>query len=80
MKKFCKDLKKNATKIINYGKKKKEMTPLKSEENKSYRKQKVCYIYQKHLVLKMKIKNAVMSEITVITLENVEKLLIISVI
>ena len=61
-------------------KKKKEMTPLKSEENKSYRKQKVCYIYQKHLVLKMKIKNAVMSEITVITLENVEKLLIISVI
>ena len=56
------------------------MTPLKSEENKLYRKQKVCYIYQKHLVLKMKIKNAVMSEITVITLENVEKLLIISVI
>ena len=56
------------------------MTPLKSEENKSYRKPEVCYIYQKHLVLIMKIKNAVTSEITVITLENVEKLLIISVI
>ena len=56
------------------------MTPLKSEENKSYHKPEVCYIYQKHLVLIMKIKNAVTSEITVITLENVEKLLIISVI
>ena len=37
MKKFCKDLKKNATKIINYGKKKKKkkMKTMKSEENKS---------------------------------------------
>ena len=42
MKKFCKDLKKHATKIINY--EKKEMMPLTYEENKSYKKQKVCYI------------------------------------
>ena len=42
MKNFCLDLKKHATKIINY--EKKEMIPLTYEENKSYKKQKVCYI------------------------------------
>ena len=42
MERFCKDLKEHATKIIDY--EKKEMIPLTDEENKSYRKQNVCYI------------------------------------
>ena len=42
MESFCKDLKKHATKIINF--EIKEMIPLTDEENKSYKKQKVCYI------------------------------------
>ena len=42
LEKFCKNLKEHATKIINY--EKTEMTPLTDEENKSYEKQKVCYI------------------------------------
>ena len=44
MKKFCKDLREHATKIINY--EKKDMIPLtKKEEN--HNKQKVCYICKK---------------------------------
>ena len=43
LKSFCKDLKEHRAKIINY--EKKEMIPLTDEENKSYKKQKVCYIY-----------------------------------
>ena len=42
MNNFCKDLKKYATKITSY--EENEMIPLTIEENKSYRKQKVCYI------------------------------------
>ena len=42
---FCKDLKKLATKIVNY--EKKEMILLTNKENKSYPKQKVCYICNK---------------------------------
>ena len=45
MEKFCKDLKEHATKIINY--QKKEMIPLTNKKSKSYKKQKVCYIYKK---------------------------------
>ena len=45
MKKFCKDLKKHASKIIDY--EKKEVMPLTYEEKKSYKKQKVCYICKK---------------------------------
>ena len=45
MKKFCEYLKEHATKIINY--EKKEIIPLTYEENKSYKKQKVCYICKK---------------------------------
>ena len=41
MESFCKDLKKHATKIINF--EIKEMIPITDEENKSYKKQKVCY-------------------------------------
>ena len=42
MESFCKGLKKHATKLINY--ERKEMIRLSDEENKSYKKQKVCYI------------------------------------
>ena len=42
MKSFCKNLKKHATKIINYEKKK--MIPLRDEENKSHNKQSLLYM------------------------------------
>ena len=49
MERFCKGLKDYTIKIINYEKKKKEMIPLKSEEKKLRRKQKVCYICKKRI-------------------------------
>ena len=45
MKKFCKDLREHATKIINY--QKKEMIPLTKKEEKKHNKQEVCYICRK---------------------------------
>ena len=45
MKKFCKDLREHATKIINY--EKKDMIPLTKKEEKSDNNQKVCYICKK---------------------------------
>ena len=45
MKKFCKDLREHATKIINYEKKK--VIPLTTEEKIHYHKQKICYICKK---------------------------------
>ena len=42
---FCKDLRNQAMKVINY--KKKEMISLTDEETKSYEKQKVSYICEK---------------------------------
>ena len=42
MKKFCKDLREHATKIINY--EKKYMIPLTKKEEENYNNQKVCYI------------------------------------
>ena len=45
MKKFCKDLREHATKIINYEKKK--MISLTKKEEENYNKQKVCYICKK---------------------------------
>ena len=45
MKKFCKDLRIHATKIINYEKKK--IIPLTPEEKINYNDQKVCYISKK---------------------------------
>ena len=42
MKKFCKDLREHATKIINYDKK--DMIPLKKKEEENHNNQKVCYI------------------------------------
>ena len=45
MKMFCKDLKDQALKIINY--EKKEMIPLTDEEKESYENQKICHICRK---------------------------------
>ena len=45
MKKFCKDLRKHATKTINY--EKKEMIPLTKKEEKNHNKQKFCHICRK---------------------------------
>ena len=45
MKIFCKDLKDQAMKIINY--EKKEMTPLTNEEKESYENQQICHICKK---------------------------------
>ena len=45
MKKFCKDLREQATKIINYEKKK--MIPLTKEEKIHYNEQEICYICKK---------------------------------
>ena len=45
MERFCKDLEEHAAKIISYIKK--EVIPLTDEENKSYKKQKECYICKK---------------------------------
>ena len=45
MKKFCKDLREHATKIINYEKKK--MIPLTTKGEIDYNKQKICYICKK---------------------------------
>ena len=45
IKKFCKDLKEHATRIINYEKKK--IIPLTKEEKINYNYQKVCYICKK---------------------------------
>ena len=42
---FCKDLKNQAKKIINY--EKKEMIPLTDKEKESYKNQKICHICEK---------------------------------
>ena len=47
MERFCKDLKENAMKIINY--KEKEMIPLTNKEHKSYEKQKGLLHIQKRI-------------------------------
>ena len=77
--KLCKDLKELATEIINY--EEKEMIPLTDKENKSYKKQKVCHICKKSFVMmkmrKMNLNYTEKSKIIIITLENLEKLLIV---
>ena len=45
MKKFCKDLREHATKIINY--EKRDMIPLTKKEEKNHNNQNVCYICKK---------------------------------
>ena len=45
MKRFCKDLKDHATKIIDF--KEKTMIPLTKEEEDNYNKENICHIYKK---------------------------------
>ena len=45
MKKFCKDLREHATKIINY--EKKDMIPLTKKEKENHNNQKIFYICKK---------------------------------
>ena len=82
MEKFCKDLREHAIKIINY--KEKEMIPVTSEGNEYYEMQKLCRKCKKKLVLiKMMKKHSNYTkklEIIVITLDNLEELLIVFVI
>ena len=52
MKKFSKDLREHASKIINYEKKK--MIPLTTEEKIYHNKQKICYICKKNLIIMRK--------------------------
>ena len=49
MKIFCKDLKDQAMKIINY--EKKEMIPLTNEEKETYENQKICHICEKEFCI-----------------------------
>ena len=69
--KFCKDLKELGTETINF--EEKEMIPLTKKEIKSYEKQKGCHICKKKFCYN---KNKKKSEIIVITMENLEELLI----
>ena len=48
MKRFCKDLREDATKIINC--EKKDMIPLTKKEEENYNNQKVCYICKKEFI------------------------------
>ena len=68
MKKFCKDLRKHATKINNC--EKEEMIPLTNEEKK-YIVSKKSFIYAKKNLVPM-IKNTIKSGIFVIIWENTE--------
>ena len=56
MERFSKELRDHAMKIINY--EEKEMIPLTDKENKSYEKQKVCYICKKEFSTDENDKNA----------------------
>ena len=79
---FCKDLRDQPMKIINYEKKK--IIPLTDEEKESYEKQRIFYICKKpvQLIKRMKknVNYTIKSEITTIIHENIEELPIVFVI
>ena len=60
--------------------KRKEMIPLTNVEKELHHKQKVCYVCKKGFSTDDDKKNIIKSEITVITLENIEELLMLFVI
>ena len=70
IKKYCKDLKEQAMKIMNY--EMKEMIPLTWEEEESYKNQKDCHICKKEFCIENR-----KSGISVIRQENIEELLIV---
>ena len=55
MKRFCKDLKEHATKIINC--EKKVMAPLTKEEEEDYNNQEFCYICKKEFIVDDKVRD-----------------------
>ena len=55
MKRFCKDLKDHATKIIDF--KKKDMIPLTKDEKDNYNKENICHICKKDFNNDMKVKD-----------------------
>ena len=57
MKKFCKDLREHATKIINY--EKKEMIPLTKKKRKNIISKKFVLYAEKNLIQMIKIKNTI---------------------
>ena len=77
-KKFSKDLKEHATKIINF--KEKDMIPLTDKEIKFYEEQEVCHICKKGFFYdkneKINLSYIKKLEIIVIVQENLEELLI----
>ena len=79
MESFCNDFRQHAIKIINS--EIKEMILLTSEESKSYKKQKVCYIYKKGFIADKNNKNnlnyTIKSEIIIITPEDLEEVVIV---
>ena len=79
MERFCKELRDHTTKIINYEEKK--MILLTDKENKSYEKQKVCYICKKEFNTdkndKSNLNHTTKYAIIIIILENIEELLIV---
>ena len=72
---FCKDLRDQAMKIINYEKKK--MIPLTDEEIESYEKQKVCYICEKEFNIDKNDENTLKKYHKVRDHRNLEESLII---
>ena len=62
---FCKDLKDQAMKLINY--EKKEVIPLTDKEKESHENQQICHICEKEF------SQIIKSEIIVIILENIEE-------
>ena len=74
IKQFCKNLRKHAMKRINS--EENEMISLATKENKSYHKQKVCYICINKFSIDYDDKNTIKLEIIVILLENVVEPLI----
>ena len=56
------------------------MIPVSDEQNKSYKKQKLCYICKKGFSIYDDEKNIIKSEIIVTTQEKIEELLIVFVI
>ena len=69
MKKFCKDFREHAIKIINY--EKKDMIPFTKKEEENYNNQKVCYRCKKEFDTSNK------KETIVIIQVNIEEQLII---
>ena len=78
MKKFCKDLREHATKLINY--EKKDMIPLTKKKRNTIISEKFVTYAPKNLIQIISIKNTIKQKVIVIIRENIEVQLIISVI